>query len=192
MSATSHPLSSGKHPVDQVLPLPQMALYGLQHVLSMYAGVVAVPLIVGSALKLSRPEITYLVVRGPVHLRPRHAVADPRYLEDRRPPADRARHVVRRRLDHPGHRDQGRRHGRAARPSSAHSCCRRVARLLHRASVHPATPLLPRGGHRHRDHGDRHVAVAGGDPLGRRRCRQCPDFGAPKNIALALITPRSS
>ncbi len=64
MSATSHPLSSGKHPVDQVLPLPQMALYGLQHVLSMYAGVVAVPLIVGSALKLSGPEITYLVSAG--------------------------------------------------------------------------------------------------------------------------------
>ena len=41
-----------------------MALYGLQHVLSMYAGVVAVPLIVGSALKLSGPEITYLVSAG--------------------------------------------------------------------------------------------------------------------------------
>src|SRR6187200_1086530 len=64
MSATIQPLSSDKHPVDQVLPLPQMALYGLQHVLSMYAGVVAVPLIVGSALKLSGPEITYLVSAG--------------------------------------------------------------------------------------------------------------------------------
>ena len=46
-----------KHPVDQVLPFPQMFLYGLQHVLSMYAGVVAVPLIMGTALKLSgRPR----------------------------------------------------------------------------------------------------------------------------------------
>ena len=44
-----------KHPVDEVLPFPQMFTYGLQHVLSMYAGVVAVPLIVGTALKLSRP-----------------------------------------------------------------------------------------------------------------------------------------
>src|SRR4249919_142783 len=64
MSATSHPLSSGKHPVDQTLPFPQMFTYGLQHVLSMYAGVVAVPLIVGTALKLSGPEITYLVSAG--------------------------------------------------------------------------------------------------------------------------------
>ena len=53
-----------KHPVDQVLPVPQMFLYGLQHVLSMYAGVVAVPLIVGGALGLSGVEITYLVSAG--------------------------------------------------------------------------------------------------------------------------------
>ncbi len=53
-----------KHPVDQVLPFPQMFFYGLQHVLSMYAGVVAVPLIVGTALKLSATDITYLVSAG--------------------------------------------------------------------------------------------------------------------------------
>ena len=53
-----------RHPVDQVLPFPQMFLYGLQHVLSMYAGVVAVPLIVGTALKLSPTDITYLVSAG--------------------------------------------------------------------------------------------------------------------------------
>jgi uric acid transporter len=53
-----------KHPVDQTLPFLQMFTYGLQHVLSMYAGVVAVPLIVGTALKLSGPEITYLVSAG--------------------------------------------------------------------------------------------------------------------------------
>jgi xanthine/uracil permease len=46
------------HPVDEVLPFGQMFVYGLQHVLSMYAGVVAVPLIVGTAFKLSGPEIT--------------------------------------------------------------------------------------------------------------------------------------
>ena len=59
---------AGKHPVDQVLPFGQMFVYGLQHVLSMYAGVVAVPLIVGTALKLSGPEITYLVsaVEAPI------------------------------------------------------------------------------------------------------------------------------
>ena len=52
---------TGKHPVDEVLPLSQMSLYGLQHVLSMYAGVVAVPLIVGGALGLSPADMTYLV-----------------------------------------------------------------------------------------------------------------------------------
>ena len=52
------------HPVNEVLPFGQMFVYGLQHVLSVYAGVVAVPLIVGTALKLSGPEITYLVSAG--------------------------------------------------------------------------------------------------------------------------------
>jgi xanthine permease len=49
------------HPVDEVLPLPRMAVYGLQHVLSMYAGVVAVPLIVGTALRLDGGDITFLI-----------------------------------------------------------------------------------------------------------------------------------
>ncbi len=53
-----------RHPVDEVPPAPQMFLYGLQHVLSMYAGVVAVPLIVGTAMKLSATDITYLVSAG--------------------------------------------------------------------------------------------------------------------------------
>lgn len=56
--------AEGRHPVDTVLPAPQMLLYGLQHVLSMYAGVVAVPLIVGTALKLSPTDITFLVSAG--------------------------------------------------------------------------------------------------------------------------------
>ena len=33
--------SSGVHPVDEVLPPQQMASYGLQHVLVLYAGAVA-------------------------------------------------------------------------------------------------------------------------------------------------------
>ena len=41
-----------------------MALYGLQHVLSMYAGVIAVPLIVGTALELTGAQITYLISAG--------------------------------------------------------------------------------------------------------------------------------
>ncbi len=64
MTENSPPAVAEVHPVDEKLPIPQMILYGLQHVLSMYAGVVAVPLIVGTALKLSGAEITYLVSAG--------------------------------------------------------------------------------------------------------------------------------
>ena len=38
------------HPVDEILPPPKLFTLGLQHVLVMYAGAVAVPLIVGRAL----------------------------------------------------------------------------------------------------------------------------------------------
>ena len=43
------------HPVDEVLPAPKLFALGLQHVLVMYAGAVAVPLIIGRALQL-RPR----------------------------------------------------------------------------------------------------------------------------------------
>jgi xanthine permease len=49
------------HPVDEVLKPGPMFVYGLQHVMSMYAGVVAVPLIVGSALKLPFSDLSYLL-----------------------------------------------------------------------------------------------------------------------------------
>jgi NCS2 family nucleobase:cation symporter-2 len=49
------------HPVDEVLPAPRLAALGLQHVLVMYAGAVAVPLIVGRALKLSPDQIVQLI-----------------------------------------------------------------------------------------------------------------------------------
>lgn len=49
------------HPVDERLPAPKLAALGLQHVLVMYAGAVAVPLIIGGALKLSREDIAWLV-----------------------------------------------------------------------------------------------------------------------------------
>lgn len=54
-------VEGGQHPVDEVLPVSQLFLYGFQHVLSMYAGVVAVPLIVGGALGLGGADLTYLV-----------------------------------------------------------------------------------------------------------------------------------
>ncbi len=49
------------HPVDEVLPAPRLAALGLQHVLVMYAGAVAVPLIVGRALKLSPEQVAMLI-----------------------------------------------------------------------------------------------------------------------------------
>ncbi|MDF3299352.1 nucleobase:cation symporter-2 family protein [Streptomyces tropicalis] len=49
------------HPVDEVPPLPRLAVFGLQHVLAMYAGAVAVPLIVGGAMKLSPSDLAYLI-----------------------------------------------------------------------------------------------------------------------------------
>ncbi|EYS97802.1 permease [Cupriavidus sp. SK-4] len=49
------------HPVDEILPLRQLASFGLQHVLVMYAGAVAVPLILGSALGLSAAQVVMLI-----------------------------------------------------------------------------------------------------------------------------------
>jgi uric acid transporter len=50
-----------KHPIDQVPPPGRLFVLGLQHVLVMYAGCVAVPLIVGSALELDTSTIGLLV-----------------------------------------------------------------------------------------------------------------------------------
>ncbi|GAB3884587.1 hypothetical protein GCM10029964_045840 [Kibdelosporangium lantanae] len=50
-----------KAPVDQVPPAGQLAALGLQHVLAAYAGAVAVPLIVGGALGMSKADIGYLI-----------------------------------------------------------------------------------------------------------------------------------
>jgi NCS2 family nucleobase:cation symporter-2 len=49
------------HPVDEVLPLRQLLTFGLQHVLVMYAGAVAVPLILGNAMGLTSAQIVLLI-----------------------------------------------------------------------------------------------------------------------------------
>ena len=49
------------HPVDEKLPLGRLAALGLQHVLVMYAGAIAVPLIVGRALKLTPEQVALLI-----------------------------------------------------------------------------------------------------------------------------------
>ena len=54
-------MRSSVHPVDEVLPAPKLLALGLQHVLVMYAGAVAVPLIIGRALKLPSEGVALLV-----------------------------------------------------------------------------------------------------------------------------------
>jgi uric acid transporter len=49
------------HPVDEKLPAGRLAALGLQHVLVMYAGAIAVPLIVGRALKLTPEQVALLI-----------------------------------------------------------------------------------------------------------------------------------
>ncbi|HDR9101414.1 TPA: purine permease [Burkholderia vietnamiensis] len=53
--------SNTVHPCDEVLPTGKLVTLGLQHVLVMYAGAVAVPLIVGGALKLPKDQIAFLI-----------------------------------------------------------------------------------------------------------------------------------
>ncbi|MBP2638528.1 MAG: uacT 1 [Firmicutes bacterium] len=48
-------------PVDEMLPKGQLFTYGLQHVMAMYAGAVAVPLIIANALGLPREQVIYLI-----------------------------------------------------------------------------------------------------------------------------------
>ncbi len=49
------------NPIDEVLPVPKLLGLGLQHVLAMYAGAAAVPLIIGGALHLPKEQIAMLV-----------------------------------------------------------------------------------------------------------------------------------
>ncbi len=49
------------HPVDEKLPVGRLTALGLQHVLVMYAGAIAVPLIVGRALKLTPEQVALLI-----------------------------------------------------------------------------------------------------------------------------------
>lgn len=63
MARVPHPSTRQQppHPVDEILPLPRLALYGFQHVLAFYAGAVIVPVLVGNALGLPRHELVHLI-----------------------------------------------------------------------------------------------------------------------------------
>ncbi|MCB1385377.1 MAG: purine permease [Nitratireductor sp.] len=54
-------MSQTTHPVDEVLPAPKLFTLGLQHVLVMYAGAIAVPLIIGRVLKLEPEQVAFLI-----------------------------------------------------------------------------------------------------------------------------------
>ena len=49
------------HPVDEVLPVPKLAIYGLQHVMAFYAGAVIVPILLANAIGLSTAELIHLI-----------------------------------------------------------------------------------------------------------------------------------
>ncbi|EXL08946.1 nucleobase:cation symporter-2 family protein [Aquamicrobium defluvii] len=53
--------TASTHPVDEMLPAPRLFTLGLQHVLVMYAGAIAVPLIVGRALQLEPADVAFLI-----------------------------------------------------------------------------------------------------------------------------------
>lgn len=46
---------------DEKLPIARLIPLGLQHVLAMYAGALAVPIIVGGAIGLKGPDIAFLI-----------------------------------------------------------------------------------------------------------------------------------
>ena len=54
-------MATATHPVDEILPAPKLFTLGLQHVLVMYAGAIAVPLIVGRALQLAPEDVAFLI-----------------------------------------------------------------------------------------------------------------------------------
>ncbi len=49
------------HPVDEVLPVPKLALYGFQHVVAFYAGAVLVPIIIAGAIDLPADQLVKLI-----------------------------------------------------------------------------------------------------------------------------------
>ena len=96
------------HPVDELMPVGQLLLYGLQHVMSMYAGVIAVPLIVGSAMGLPFGELAYLLTAALLVSGLATLLQTLGHLADRRPAAAGAGHLVRRGGLDAGHRQERR------------------------------------------------------------------------------------
>ncbi|MEA2261933.1 MAG: uric acid transporter, partial [Acidobacteriaceae bacterium] len=61
MTADAKVVLAAADSIDQTESLPRLLCYGLQHVLVMYAGTVAVPLILGSALHFTSRQVIALI-----------------------------------------------------------------------------------------------------------------------------------
>src|SRR6202451_4331646 len=61
MTAYAKVIPSNADSIDQTESLPRLLCYGLQHVLVMYAGTVAVPLILGTALQFTPMQVIALI-----------------------------------------------------------------------------------------------------------------------------------
>lgn len=64
MSVKRYIPSDSRAPVDEVLPIGRLAALGMQHVMVMYAGAVAVPLIISMALNLPKEQTAFLISLG--------------------------------------------------------------------------------------------------------------------------------
>lgn len=58
---TNSALERNIHPADEMMPVPKLFALGLQHVMLMYAGAIAIPLIVGGAANLSKDQVAALI-----------------------------------------------------------------------------------------------------------------------------------
>ncbi len=53
--------NTSEHPVDEMLPMTQLLALGTQHMLAAYAGIVAPPFIIGTALHLPTTDLIFLI-----------------------------------------------------------------------------------------------------------------------------------
>ncbi|HET7666927.1 MAG TPA: solute carrier family 23 protein, partial [Mycobacterium sp.] len=60
-SATVDKPRPTKHPVDEILPVPKLAVYGFQHVLAFYAGAVIVPILLANSIGLTTEQLIHLI-----------------------------------------------------------------------------------------------------------------------------------
>jgi len=61
MSTVEAPRKAVAHPVDEVLPVPKLAIYGFQHVLAFYAGAVIVPILLANSIGLNTEQLIHLI-----------------------------------------------------------------------------------------------------------------------------------